>query len=125
MIINMKGALFFLLAAAPAANAFTVKSPVNNGSSRYELSQLEMGKKIFIDGEAGTTGLQVRERLAGRDDIEILTIPNDLRKDEAARKEYINKADAVILCKSKMQNHVSRNRLIQANTQNFVSKSTR
>lgn len=55
-------------------------------------------KTVFIDGSEGTTGLQVRERLANRDDIEILKAPSELRKDEATRREYINKADAVILC---------------------------
>ena len=57
-----------------------------------------MAKKVFIDGEAGTTGLQVRERLAGRSDIEIISPPSDLRKDENTRKKFINDADAVILC---------------------------
>mmetsp|Transcript_12470 Transcript_12470/g.15803 ORF Transcript_12470/g.15803 Transcript_12470/m.15803 type:complete len:366 (-) Transcript_12470:763-1860(-) len=60
--------------------------------------QLDMAKKVFIDGEAGTTGLQVRERLSGRDDIEIISPPYDLRKDEDTRKKMINEADAVILC---------------------------
>lgn len=55
-------------------------------------------KTVFIDGEAGTTGIQVRDRLGKRDDIEILSIPDAQRKDVDARKEYINKADAVILC---------------------------
>lgn len=93
---NMKQALVFLLAAT-GANAFTLRSN-NPVVARNHNVQLEMAKKIFIDGEAGTTGLQVRERLADRDDIEILTIPDELRKDAAARKEFINKADAVILC---------------------------
>lgn len=56
-------------------------------------------KKVFIDGEAGTTGLQVRERLADRDDLEIISAPDELRKNEATRKKLINEADAVILCK--------------------------
>ncbi|EJK55151.1 hypothetical protein THAOC_25145, partial [Thalassiosira oceanica] len=61
-------------------------------------SDLQAAKKIFIDGEAGTTGLQVRERLAKRDDLEILSIADDLRKDVAERKRLINEADCVILC---------------------------
>lgn len=55
-------------------------------------------KKIFIDGEAGTTGLQVRDRLAGRDDLEIISIADDKRKDVNERKRLINEADCVILC---------------------------
>ena len=55
--------------------------------------------KVFIDGEAGTTGLQVRQRIESRDDLEIISAPDELRKDEATRKKLINEADAVILCK--------------------------
>jgi N-acetyl-gamma-glutamyl-phosphate reductase len=57
-----------------------------------------MAAKIFIDGEAGTTGLQIRERLAERRDIEILSIPSDKRKDIAVRAELLNAADIAILC---------------------------
>lgn len=53
---------------------------------------------IFIDGEAGTTGLQVRDRLAARTDVELLSLPEESRKDADARAEAINAADAVILC---------------------------
>ncbi len=55
-------------------------------------------KKVFIDGSAGTTGLRIRERLAGRRDIELLTLPEELRKDDNARHEIINKSDIVFLC---------------------------
>jgi N-acetyl-gamma-glutamyl-phosphate reductase len=82
-----------ILLAAPAALAFTP----SNGSIRRSID-LSAKKKVFIDGEAGTTGIQVRDRLAKRDDLEILSIPEDLRKDEATRKKFINDADAVILC---------------------------
>ncbi len=54
--------------------------------------------KIFIDGSAGTTGLRIRERLAERKDIEIITIPEELRKDLCARKDALNSADIAFLC---------------------------
>jgi len=57
-----------------------------------------MAHKIFIDGEAGTTGLQIRDRLAGRRDIELLSIAADKRKDIAERKRLLNAADVAILC---------------------------
>jgi N-acetyl-gamma-glutamyl-phosphate reductase len=57
-----------------------------------------MVAKIFIDGEAGTTGLQIRERLAGRRDLELLSIPADRRKDTGTRAELLNAADVAILC---------------------------
>jgi N-acetyl-gamma-glutamyl-phosphate reductase len=57
-----------------------------------------MAAKIFIDGEAGTTGLQIRDRLAGRRDIEVLSIEADKRKDLSERKRLLNAADVAILC---------------------------
>jgi len=52
---------------------------------------------IYIDGEAGTTGLEIGQRLAGRDDLELLTL-GERRRDPEARREALNAADAVILC---------------------------
>lgn len=57
-----------------------------------------MKPKIFIDGEHGTTGLQIRQRLAGRDDLDIISIPAERRKDPAARADFLNAADIAILC---------------------------
>ncbi|MFN4185881.1 MAG: N-acetyl-gamma-glutamyl-phosphate reductase [Hyphomonas sp.] len=54
--------------------------------------------KVFIDGEAGTTGLQIAERLKTRDDLELISIHADKRKDVDERARLINKADVVILC---------------------------
>lgn len=53
---------------------------------------------VFIDGEVGTTGLQIRQRLEGRSDIELIRLPDDRRKDAEARREALNSVDAVILC---------------------------
>ncbi len=55
-------------------------------------------KKIFIDGKAGTTGLRIEERLALRDDVEVISLPEEKRKDAAARREILNRADIVFLC---------------------------
>lgn len=54
--------------------------------------------KVFIDGSAGTTGLRIRERLATRTDLELITLPEELRKDTAARQEALNAADVAFLC---------------------------
>jgi N-acetyl-gamma-glutamyl-phosphate reductase len=58
----------------------------------------QMVAKIFIDGEQGTTGLQIRDRLAGRRDIEVISIDADKRKDLDERKRLLNAADIAILC---------------------------
>ncbi len=55
-------------------------------------------KKVFIDGKAGTTGLRIEERLAVRDDVEIICLPEEKRKDKEARREILNRADIVFLC---------------------------
>lgn len=54
--------------------------------------------KIFIDGAEGTTGLQIHERFDGRDDIELLKIDPELRKDPQERKRLINESDITFLC---------------------------
>lgn len=55
-------------------------------------------KKVFVDGSAGTTGLRIFERLGKRDDIELITISDELRKDINARRAAIESADAAFLC---------------------------
>ena len=54
--------------------------------------------KIYIDGKEGTTGLQIYDRLGDRDDIQLLLIDEDKRKDIAERRKFLNEADLVFLC---------------------------
>src|SRR5258705_2207920 len=65
-----------------------------------EISNPRMSKQanIFIDGAAGTTGLEIRERLAGRAGLSLITLSDADRKNAAARKAALNQADLVILC---------------------------
>ena len=55
-------------------------------------------KKVFIDGKAGTTGLRIYERLGQRDDIELLTLAEEDRKNAEKRKAALNNADIAFLC---------------------------
>ena len=57
-----------------------------------------MKPKIFIDGEHGTTGLQIRSRLAARNDIEVISIPEADRRNKDMRADYLRAADIAILC---------------------------
>ena len=57
-----------------------------------------MAAKIFIDGEHGTTGLQIRSRMAGRRDVDLLSIPEAERRNAAMREDLLNSADIAILC---------------------------
>lgn len=57
-----------------------------------------MTRSVFIDGGAGTTGLEIADRLSGRADLSIITLDESRRKDPAARRKALNDADAVILC---------------------------
>lgn len=54
--------------------------------------------KVFIDGREGTTGLQIYDRMLAREDVELLVLPEELRKDTDARREYINKSKVTFLC---------------------------
>lgn len=53
---------------------------------------------IYIDGQEGTTGLRIRQMLAGREDLEVLLIPPEHRRDRCARAEFLNRADLSVLC---------------------------
>lgn len=57
-----------------------------------------MKPKIFIDGEHGTTGLQIRRRLAERNDLEVISIPEAERRNKDLRADYLRAADIAILC---------------------------
>ena len=57
-----------------------------------------MKKRVFIDGSAGTTGLRIRERLAERDDLEVVVLAEEVRKDIEARRAALNAADVAFLC---------------------------
>ncbi|MEX0801766.1 MAG: N-acetyl-gamma-glutamyl-phosphate reductase [Candidatus Binatia bacterium] len=57
-----------------------------------------MPPKLYIDGQAGTTALRIRDWLAGRDDLEVIVLPEELRKDPATREEALRNADIVLLC---------------------------
>ena len=57
-----------------------------------------MSVKVYIDGQEGTTGLKILERFEGRNDIELLKISEDKRKDPEERKKFINASDYTFLC---------------------------
>ena len=54
--------------------------------------------RVFVDGQEGTTGLKINERLAARDDIEVMKIAEPFRKDKNARRKFLNGADVAFLC---------------------------
>ena len=95
-------ALVIALAWAQGCAGFGISSAASprqqHAAGRHASSAASMVASVFIDGEAGTTGLQVRGRLEKRADIELITLPESERKDAKARARAINEADAVILC---------------------------
>src|SRR5947199_4048249 len=82
-----------------------------------------MAPRVFIDGEAGTTGLQIHRRLHGRRDIELVSIDPAKRRDAAARSEMLNAANLVILC---LPDDAAREavRLIERNSVRVIDAST-
>ena len=62
------------------------------------IERISAMKQVFIDGSAGTTGLRIAERLAKREDIALITLPEEKRKDLSARREALNDADIAFLC---------------------------
>ena len=82
-----------------------------------------MRHKVFVDGQEGTTGLKIHERLAGRSDLEILRIDPEKRKDKEARRSLLNEADIVFLC---LPDEASRESvsLISNNTTKVLDAST-
>ena len=84
-----------------------------------------MSYKVFIDGRHGTTGLKIDERLSGRGDIEVLSIPEAQRKDPDAKARFINEADIVFLCLPDAASRESVSLLEPGNTRTrFLDAST-
>ena len=77
---------------------FTSRAPPSEAPGSVSGERNLMSARVFIDGDVGTTGLQIKSRLQGRDDIELVGLPEGRRKDPVARKEMLNGADLAILC---------------------------
>ena len=83
-----------------------------------------MKPKIFIDGEHGTTGLQIRTRLADRRDIEVLSIPEAERRNDEIRRERLNEADLAILCLPDVASRQAVGMLEGSNSTRVIDTST-
>ena len=83
-----------------------------------------MRPKIFIDGEHGTTGLQIRARLADRRDIDVLSIPEAERRNEAMRRDRLNQADVAILCLPDTASRQALSMLEGSNSTRVIDTST-
>lgn len=94
----MKLSVAAIIMGAPSIFGFAPSSLRSTAITPSTSTGLFAKYKVFIDGEAGTTGIQVRSRIEARDDLEIISPPSDLRKDVDTRKKFINEADVVILC---------------------------
>jgi len=81
--------------AAPAAPTTPARRAISTQRPRIHDMSYPL---VFIDGDQGTTGLQIHERLRARDDLRLLTLPAAQRKDPRARAEAINACDIAILC---------------------------
>ena len=83
-----------------------------------------MSATIFIDGEAGTTGLQIKERLAARDDIRLIHLDDAVRKDDTARAEALHDADIAILCLPDAAARAAKELAWQSNSTRLIDAST-
>ena len=83
-----------------------------------------MKPKIFIDGEHGTTGLQIRSRLARRDDLDVISVPEAERRNDQMRQDRLNEADIAILCLPDAASRQALGMLEGSNSTRIIDTST-